>query len=205
MQTILRAMNVSLSENDLPVRLRFERPMTDEELLLFCAENESLRVERDANGELIVMSPTWSETSSKNAYLTYQVMKWGEETGSGMTFDSNGGFTLPDSSVRSADAAWISWVRWNALTDEQRQGFARVCPQFVIELRSSSDRLTDVQEKMQLWIANGSELGWLIDPSRKVVEIYRPGCEVEVLEGGSAVEGDGPVAGFVLELGRIWG
>lgn len=197
-------MNLALPGIEQPVRLRFDRPVTDEELLRFCAQNDSLRVERDATGELIVMSPTWSETSSKNSDLTYQLEKWVRETNSGKLFDSNGGFTLPDSSVRSADGAWISWETWNSLTEERRSKFAQVCPQFVIELRSETDRLLDAQEKMQMWMANGAELAWLLDPSRKTVEIYRPGREVEVLEGGSAVEGDGPVAGFVLELGRIW-
>jgi Uma2 family endonuclease len=94
------------------------------------------------------MSPTWSETSSIKAYLTYQLMKWADETNSGKVFDSNGGFTLPDSSMRVADGAWISWQRWNALSDEQRRGFARVCPQFVMELPAASDSVTDLQEKM---------------------------------------------------------
>jgi len=106
--------------------------------------------------------------------------------------------------MRSPDAAWIAWPRWNALTKEEQERFAPICPEFVIELRSSSDSLGELQAKMGLWIANGAELAWLIDPSRKTVEIYRPGREVEVFEGGSAVEGEGPVAGFVLELGKIW-
>ena len=197
-------MNVAFAENELPVRLRFEHPMADEELMRFCAKNEPLRVERDSNGELIVMSPTWSETSSKNSDLIYQLEKWVRETNSGKSFDSNGGFMLPDTSMRAADAAWISWPRWNSLTDEQRHGFAKICPEFVIELRSSSDPLAELQDKMKMWLANGAELAWLIDPSRKVVEIYRPGCEPEVLEGSSCVEGDKPVGGFVLELARIW-
>ncbi len=197
-------MNVAMPETELPIRLRFDNPVTNEDLLRFCAENESLRVERTANGELIVMSPTWSNTSNKNGYISYHLFKWAEETNSGMAFESNGGFTLPDSSVLSADAAWISWETWNALSSERQAGYARVCPQFLIELRSSSDRLVDVREKMRLWIANGAELAWLIDPSRKVVEIYRPGQAVEVQEGHTAVYGKGPVGGFVLELARIW-
>ena len=197
-------MNLALPEFELPVYLHFGHPVTDEELTRFCAKNELLRVERDATGDLIVMSPTGSDTSSKNAYLNYQLTKWSEETSSGISFDSNGGFTLPDSSVRAADVAWISWQRWNALTERERQGFARICPQFVIELRSSSDRLADLQQKMRLWLANGCELAWLVDPSRKVVEIYRHGQEAEILEGGSVVDGDSPVEGFVLELGKIW-
>ena len=196
-------MSVAL-EVDLPVRIRPEHPMTDEELIRFCAANEMVRVERDANGELILMSPSGSGTGQKNSDLIYQLTAWARETNSGVTFDSSAGFTLPDGSMRSPDAAWIAWPRWNALTKEEQDRFAPICPEFVIELRSPSDSLTELQAKMRLWIANGAEVAWLIDPSRKTVEVYRVGREGEVLEGGSAVVGDGPVAGFVLELGRVW-
>lgn len=121
-----------------------------------------------------------------------------------MALGPNSGVTLPDGSVRAADAAWVSWERWNALTHEQQKGFAPICPQFVIELRSESDSLPQLQEKMRLWLANGAELAWLIDPSRKVVEIYRLGKPVELQEGYTAVYGEDPVGGFVLELSRIW-
>jgi Uma2 family endonuclease len=198
-------MNVALPEIDQPVRLRFERPMTDEELMRFCAANEMVRVERDANGELILMSPSGSGTGQKNSELIYQLAAWARETNSGVTFDSNAGFTLPDGSMRSPDAAWIAWPRWNALSKEEQDGFAPICPEFVIELRSPSDSLSELQAKMQLWIANGAEVAWLVDPLRKTVEVYRVGREAELLEGGSVVEGDGPVEGFVLELGRVWG
>ena len=198
-------MNVALPEIDQPVRLRFERPMTDEELMRFCAANEVVRVERDANGELILMSPSGSETGRTNSELIYQLVAWARETNSGATFDSNAGFTLPDGSMRSPDAAWIAWPRWNALSKEEQEGLAPICPEFVIELRSPSDSLAELQAKMRLWVANGVEVAWLVDPSRKAVEVYRPGREAEVVAGGSAVEGAGPVAGFVLELGRVWG
>ena len=198
-------MNLALPEIDQPVRLRFARPMTDEELLRFCAANEMVRVERDANGELILMTPSGSGTGQKNSELIYQLAAWARETNLGATFDSNAGFTLPDGSMRSPDAAWIAWPSWNALSEKQKEEFAPICPEFVIELRSPSDRLPELQAKMQMWIANGAEVAWLVDPLRKTVEVYRPGREAEVLEGGSAVEGDGPVAGFVLELGRVWG
>ena len=198
-------MNLAVSESELPVRLRFDRPMTDDELMRFCAENNDLRVERDANGELIVMSPAGGGSSSRNAQLNRQLGNWADETGVGNTFDSSSGFRLPDGSMRSPDAALIAWPRWNALSEKQQEEFPPICPEFVIELRSPSDRLIPLQEKMRLWVANGAELAWLVDPSRKTVEIYRPGREAEVVEGGSAVEGEGPVAGFVLELGKIWG
>jgi Uma2 family endonuclease len=196
-------MNFSI-QVELPVRIRPEHPMTDEEIMRFCTVNEMLRVERDANGELILMSPTGNRTSEANAELTFQLKLYARETGAGAVFDSNGGFTLPDGSMLNPDAALIRWPRYNALSEVEKQRFAHICPDFVVELRSPSDRLAGLQAKMGLWIANGAELAWLIDPLRKVVEIYRPGRAPETLEGGSSVEGEGPVAGFVLDLGRIW-
>jgi len=196
-------MNFAL-QVELPVRIRPEQPMTDEELMRFCAVNELLRVERDANGELIVMSPTGTDTGATNSELNFQLKLYARETNAGVAFDSNTGFTLPDGSMRSPDAALISWPRWNALTKEERRRFAPICPEFVIELRSPSDSLSELQAKMRVWIANGVELAWLIDPERKIVEIYRTGREPGILEGGCSVFGDGPVAGFVLELATIW-
>jgi len=198
-------MNVAVSESKLPIRLRFERPMTDEELMRFCAANDLLRVERDANGEIIVMSPTGMEGGGVEGDVFGELRNWALQDNRGKAYGPNTGFTLPDSSVRAADAAWVSWPVINRLTEEQRKGFAPVCPEFVIEVRSASDRLPELQEKMQMWIANGVELAWLIDPSRKTVEIYRTGKQPEIQEGHSAVYGEGPVGGFVLELGRIWG
>jgi len=197
-------MNVAISETHLPLRLRYEHPVTDEELLRFCAANELLRVERDANGDIIVMTPTFFENGGVEGDVFGELRNWALEDGRGKAYGPSTGMTLPDGSMRAPDASWVSWQRVNALTPEQRKSFAPVCPEFVIEVRSEKDRLKPLQEKMQTWLANGVELAWLVDPSRKAVEIYRPGREVEVVEGGSAVEGEGPVAGFVLELGRIW-
>lgn len=196
-------MNFPL-EVELPVRIRPEHEMTDEELMRFCAANDPLRIERDSNGELIVMSPSGSEGGGTELDVASELLFWARLDGRGRAFGPNAGFTLPDGSVRAGDATWISWQRWNALTPEEQKRFAPICPEFVIEVRSESDRLPVLQEKMQMWLANGAELAWLVDPLRKAVEIYRPGCEPEVLEGGSVVDGGGPVAGFVLELGRIW-
>jgi Uma2 family endonuclease len=189
---------------ELPVRIRPEHPMTDEQIMRFCTMNEMVRVERDANGELILMSPTGMGTSQMNAELNLQLGLYARETGAGAVFDSNGGFTLPDGSMLNPDAALIRWPRYNALPEAEKLRFAHICPDFVVELRSPSDRLAVLQAKMGLWIANGAELAWLIDPLRKVVELYRPGRAPETLEGGSSVEGEGPIAGFVLDLGRIW-
>jgi Uma2 family endonuclease len=198
-------MNLALSETELPVRLRFERPMTDDELMRFCAENELLRVERDANGELIIMSPTGTEGGNVELDVATELNLWARQDGRGKTLGPNSGVTLPDGSVRAADAAWVSWELWNALTHDQQKRFAPICPEFVIEIRSEHDRLPQLQEKMWLWIANGAELGWLVDPSRKTVEVYRPGAaHPDILEGVTAVYGEGPVGGFILELARIW-
>jgi Uma2 family endonuclease len=128
---------------------------------------------------------------------------WAIQDGSGYALDSSTGFQLPDTAVRSPDAAWISAARWTP-PNIKNDGPVPY-PDFLIEVRSGSDRLKPLQEKMLAWIANGVQLAWLVDPHRQVVEIYRPGREAEVLEGGSTVEGEGPVVGFVLELGRIWG
>ena len=129
---------------------------------------------------------------------------WAYQDGRGKTFDATGGFTLPDGSMRMPDAAWVSWQRWNALPREQQKKFGRVVPEFVIELRSETDRLLDLQTKMQLWIANGVNIAWLIDPYEKVVTIYRPGDGLEHLAQPASVKGTGPIAGFELVMARIW-
>ena len=197
-------MQFAIHELELPVRLRTERPLTDEELMRFCAANGPLQIEQESNGELVVMSPTGSEGAGQNAEIVVDLGMWARVDGRGKVFDSNAGFRLPDGSVRAADAAWVSWTRWNQLSREEQRRFSPLCPEFVIELRSPNDRLVDVQAKMQMWLSNGAELAWLIDPERKLVEIYRPGREAESVVGASSAEGDGPVAGFVLELHRLW-
>jgi len=179
--------------------------MSDAELLRFGAANKGLHFERDKNGELVVMTPTGNRTGMKNMYISRALGNWADEDGTGYAFDSSTGFSLPDGSMRSPDAAWVPCERWNALTEEQQDSFSPICPAFVIELRSRTDNLSDLRAKMGEWLANGAELAWLIDPERKAVEVYRPGRAPEVLEGTSAVHGEGPVGGFVLELARIWG
>ena len=197
-------MNLALEGVELPIRLRLEKPLTELELMHFCSVNEMVRVERDANGELILMSPTGLQGSSWNSELITELNLWARQDGRGKVFDSNGGFTLPDGSMRAPDAAWVSWRRWNVLSHEEQKRFGHVSPEFVIELRSEEDHLSMLQEKMRLWIRNGVELAWLIDPQRKVVEIYRPEEEPEVHEHPLSVQGSGPVAGFKLVLERIW-
>jgi Uma2 family endonuclease len=186
------------------MRIRLECPMTDERLMRFAAELEPLRVERDANGELIVMSSTGLEGSGQNSEIIADLIIWARQDARGKVFDSNGGFTLPDGSMRAPDAAWLSWQRWNALPRSEQKKFGRVVPEFVIELRSETDRLPVLQDKMRIWIANGVEVAWLIDPIEKAVTIYRPGEAPEHLAHPTSVQGTGPIAGFELVMARIW-
>lgn len=190
----------------LPVRICPEHVMSDEELLQFCAANDVLRIEREPNGELTVMSPMGTGAARSDSEIIYQLQGWAHAGQTGVVFSSSAGFRLADGSMRSPDASFASWGRWNALTkDQQQRGFAPLCPEFVIELRSPSDRLPDLQAKMGEWLGNGTELGWLIDPERQAVEIYRPGIALpEVLDGPATVVGEGPVAGFVLRTERLW-
>jgi len=178
--------------------------LNEEEFLRFCAVNDFARIEREPNGEILVMSPANSKTSKINSRICRLLDEWAEEDGRGVAFDSSGGFALPDGSMRSPDAAWVLRRRWDALTEAQQSSFAPLCPDFVIELRSPSDKLGDVQAKMQMWIANGAEVAWMIDSQRKAIEIYRPGDSVEQLYDPSSVQGNGPVAGFELVMERIW-
>jgi Uma2 family endonuclease len=199
------AMNLDISAIELPVRLRFERPMSDEELLRFSAKNDLLRIEREPNGEILVMTPAGFKTSRMNQRIGRFLDEWTEADGRGVATDSNGGYTLPDGSVRAPDAAWVSLARLKTVSAEEQDRFVAVCPEFVIELVSPSDRLPGVEAKMEQWIANGAEVGWLIDPERRVVAIYRAGQVAEVLEDPSSVQGNGPVAGFELVMERVWG
>lgn len=198
-------MNVELTETELPVRLRFERPMSDDDLLRFCAVNDVLRVERDASGELILMSPSGLETSRINQRICRFLDEWAEADGRGIVTDSSGGYTLPDGSMRAPDAAWVTSASLNLLTPDERARFAPICPAFVIELRSPSDTLVELNAKMQGWIRNGAMLAWLIDPIERSVTIYRPGDQPERLLEPTSVQGTGIVAGFELLMHRVWG
>jgi Uma2 family endonuclease len=197
-------MHFNLAEIPLPLRFRPETPMSDEELMRFCAANDALRVERDANGEILVMTPAGSRTSHINSRITRLLDEWAEQDGRGVAFDSNGGFTLPDGSMRAADAAWVALPRWKALSDADQSRYAPLCPDFVIELRSPSDNLPELKAKMSKWIANGAQLAWLIDPIDQEVSIYRPGESPELHHHPTSVQGSGVMAGFELVMARIW-
>ena len=187
---------------NLPLNLTLS--LSHDNFVELATANQDLRLERTATGELIVNPPTGWETGKRNAKITYQLVKWVEELGGGgIAFDSSTGFSLPNGSDRSPDASWVSQQRWDSLSDEQKQTFANVCPDLVIELRSSSDRLQLLQTKMQEYRDNGARLGWLIDIQNRTVEIYRQGQEVEVLDNPTSLSGEDVLPGFVLSLTGI--
>jgi Uma2 family endonuclease len=198
-------MNFNLAEMPLPLRFRPQTPMSDDELMRFCAANDDLRVERDANGEILVMTPAGNRTGMMNAAIIVALGSWALSDGRGYAFDSNTGFTLPDNSMRSPDAAWVTKVRWDTLSFREQDRFSHICPEFIIELRSQSDNLSELQAKMEQWIANGAELAWLIDPFEQAVSIYRGDDSPEILHHPTSVQGTGPVAGFELVMSRVWG
>ena len=197
-------MNFALAEMPLPFRFRPDKPMTDQELLRFCVANDLLRVERDANGEILVMTPAGYSTGRKNTAIISALDQWSEADGRGYAFDSNTGFTLPDGSMRSPDAAWVQANRWDILTAADKDRFSPICPDFVIELRSPSDALPELKEKMEKWLANGAQLAWLIDPTEQSVTVYRRGDKPEEHSYPTSVQGTGIMAGFELLMARIW-
>ena len=178
--------------------------LTDAQFLQLCRDNRDLRFELTAGGELIIMPPTGSITGWRNADINYQLTAWAKRDGSGLTFDSSTGFKLPNGAKRSPDAAWIRRDRWDALTEQEKEGFAPICPDFVLELRSADDSLSALQDKLSEYIDNGAQLGWLIDPKDKRVYVYRPGHSVECLEQPEAVPGETILPGFVLSLKGLW-
>ncbi|MEM8642809.1 MAG: Uma2 family endonuclease [Cyanobacteria bacterium P01_G01_bin.54] len=179
--------------------------VTPEQFETLAASNRDLRLERTAQGQLIVNPPTGWETGERNRSLTGQLDRWYEEHEDlGKAFDSSTGFTLPNGANRSPDAAWVSRTRWDALRPEQKGTFAEICPDFVVELRSGSDTFKALQVKMREYIDNGAKLGWLIDPKQRRVEIYRPQSTVQVLVQPTALSGEAVLPGFVLSFKRIW-
>jgi Uma2 family endonuclease len=176
--------------------------MTDEQFYQICQANRDLRFECTVKGELVIMPPTGWDTGKRNADLTTDLNLWNRQTQLGIAFDSSTGFTLPNGANRSPDAAWVRKERLEALNPDPT-GFLPLVPDFVVNLRSASDNLKPLQEKMQEYMANGVCLGWLINPKDQQVEIYRPNQEVEVLPSPTNLSGQDVLPGFVLELSQI--
>ncbi|MDQ3687331.1 MAG: Uma2 family endonuclease [Acidobacteriota bacterium] len=186
----------------LHMRPLFE--MNNEQFEEFCRLNRDLRIEMTAEGDLLIMPPTFARTGNRNAKLTQQLANWTDANGTGFSFDSSSLFVLPNGAKRSPDASWVSKSRLASLTEDQRAGFFPLCPDFVIELRSTSDSLAELQEKMREYMDNGAQLGWLLDPTTKSVYIYQAGGAIEEIKNTERVEGEPLLAGFVLDLQGIW-
>lgn len=182
----------------------FLRDMNDDEFFEFCQLNRELRIERTSEGEIIIMAPTGGETGRINFDLNVYFGAWVKADGTGVGFDSSTGFMLPNGAKRSPDVAWVKRSRWEALTEEERKGFPPLCPDFVVEIRSESDEIGDLKGKMEEYIANGAQLGWLIDPLERKVYIYQPATDVLCLDNPKTISGDPVLPGFVLNLERLW-
>jgi Uma2 family endonuclease len=188
----------------LIIRLRPAIELSEDQYFELCQINGELWIERNADGELSIMPPAGSATGDRNSEINMQLRIWAKQDGSGLVFDSSAGFTLPNGATRSPDAAWIARSRWEQVPPEQRERFAPICPDFVLELRSPSDTLRDLQDKLEEYLANGARLGWLLDPGPRHVYVYRPGAPVEHLEGQESVSGDPILPGFSLDLREVW-
>ncbi len=195
-------MAVATESPTLVVTLHW--PLSDDQFAKLCVLNPEMRFEYTSTGDLIIMPPTGGDTGHTNANLTTDFTLWSRQDGSGLIFDSSTLFVLPNGAKRSPDVSWIRKDRWDALSPEERRGFSPICPDFVLELRSPSDQLRTLQDKMQEYLDNGARLGWLIDPSQLVVYIYRPGEAVERLEAPREVSGESVLPGFVLRLTAVW-
>jgi len=188
-----------------PLKLNIQAAnLSDEQFLQLCQENPELRIEMNAKGELVIMPPTGMMTGVRNSRFNARLVGWSDQDGSGLAFDSSTMFTLPNGAKRSPDASWIKKERWEALTKEQQEGIGPFCPDFVVEIRSPSDRLPMLQEKMQEYIDNGARLGWLIDPLDKRVYIYRPSQAMTALDNLETLSGDPELPGFLLHVRELW-
>lgn len=196
---------LSISKEIVPLKIRLHPSMrmTNEQFFDFCQLNQDVSIERNSCGELIFMSPTGAEGEERNFNLVGQLWLWTKKNSTGVGFGSSGGFTLPNGAVRSPDAAWIKKKRWSKIDSNLRKKFAPICPDFVVELRSETDGLQMLQDKMQEYIDNGAKLGWLIDPIQQKVYIYRPNANVEELDHPVSLDGENVLPGFVLELNDL--
>ena len=191
-------------EFGLTMRLNPVIQITDEQFFLLCQINKDLRLERNAEGDIIIMPPTGWETGDRNSELNMQLRLWAKRDGSGVATDSSTGFKLPNGADRSPDAAWVLRSRLAKITSEQRKKFLPLCPDFAIELLSPTDRLEIVQARMDEYMECGARLGWLIDPENRRVYVYRPGAATEALKEISEISGEPELKGFVFDLREIW-
>jgi Uma2 family endonuclease len=199
-------MQLALPDLDAPVTLTLdsENRLSDDDYFAFCMANPDLHIERTAQGEIVIVPPAGYDSDYQNLDCASQLKVWSKRDGRGKASGCSVQFFLPDGSAMSPDAAWLSNERHAGLTNKQRRQFPPVVPEFIVEVMSPSDRLRAAQRKMQQWIDNGVELGWLVDSDNRCVYVYRQGHEMRKVLNESQIEGEGPVEGFVLDLTDIW-
>jgi Uma2 family endonuclease len=195
---------IARSPVDLSLELGSALQISDGELFELCVRNPELRIERTAEGDLTVMTPAGGTSGHRNAEIVSALGVWARRDGAGVVFDSSTGFLLPNGAMRAPDAAWILRSRLEPLSAEAKERFIPLTPDFVVELRSPSDRLADLERKLEEYRSQGARLGWLIDPQERRVHVYRPGRPPEVLDDPAEVSGDPELPGFLLDLEPIW-
>ena len=205
-QTLTRTPDKTPDTGIAPFVVRFKPAfeVTKEQFEDFCAQNRDLRIELTDEGVIEIMPPTFGSTGNRNIKISAALENWASQDGNGLAFDSSTGFMLPNSAVRSPDASWVSKARYELLTSEEKNSFTPLCPDFVVELRSSSDRLSAIQAKMEEYMLNGARLGWLLDPLERRAHVYRPDAEVEILDNPDSLSADPELPGFTLDLNPIW-
>ena len=206
-QTTVRETAAPTAEvGHAPFVIRFEPviEMTSELFEQFCALNDDMRIELTAEGTIEIMPPLKGDAGAKEADIVIDLGIWARANGEGRVFGPNGTFTLPSGAVRMPDASWVSNARYDTLTDEEKSDYTPLCPEFVVELRSNSDRLSVLQAKMEEYMANGARLGWLLDPLELQAHVYRPNAQPEILDNPESISADPELPGFTLDLKPIW-
>ncbi len=200
----MSAVALQTDQDALTLHFRPVLHMDRHEFFEFCQANPDLRMELTCEGDVIIMPPMGSKSGQRNFGLIGQFYNWIQSDETGFGFDSSAGFTLPNGAVRAPDLAWIRKERWEVLSEDEQEEFAPVCPDFVVELLSRTDRLETIKDKMQEYIDNGAQLGWLIDPRERDVYVYRPDEEVVCLSDPETISGDSLLPNFVLDVRRLW-
>lgn len=197
---------IAIASSPVPLKLELGSTLdlSDDELFELCTRNPELRIERTAEGDLVVMTPAGGASGHRNIVIAAALQTWAEWDGTGVAFDSSTGFLLPNGAMRAPDAAWVERTWLAGLSAEAKERFLPLCPDFVVELRSPSDRLPELQEKMEEYRDAGSRLGWLIDPQERSVHVYRREQAVEILDAPDRVSGSPELADFVLDLDPVW-
>jgi Uma2 family endonuclease len=204
MTTFLINSSAGVTTRPLVIHLPESLRLSEEDFYEFCQLNRELKVERTASGVILIGSPTGGETGSRNSEITAQLRFWSKRDGTGVAFDSSTGFILPNGAERSPDAAWVLRARLDQLSPESKRKFLPLCPDFVIELKSPSDSFEDLQAKMEEYIENGSQLGWLLVPDRRRIYVFCRGEAMRLVERVSDISGEPLLRGFTLDLKDVW-